>query len=262
MPARSTPTIIWYCPHLNEEGSNLQKRQEELRAAGFFVQAQTQVCDFYAAALQAIAKSNSIVPPIFMVSGVCTDSLAAIARLRMYSVLLPVMVSFTEFNEEQVLHALYSGADDYCTLGTGVALWVAKIECLLRRMRHSEKGALPLAQTTPQPVSQPAISTEAVWRLADEGWVLISPAGIRIALTTTERELLLALCTNPERRASHQQLLQAISEHNEGDEALGHNRLGVVISRLKRKATSEGVTLPIRSIYKWGYTFGAPILSE
>lgn len=262
MPARSTPTIIWYCPHLNEEGSNLQKRQEELRAAGFFVQAQTRVCDFYAAASQAIAKSNSIIPPIFMVSGICTESLAAIARLRMYSVLLPVMVSFTEFNEEQVLHALYSGADDYCTLGTGVALWVAKIECLLRRTRHSEMGVLPFAQTMPQPVSQPAISTKTVWHLADEGWVLTSPAGIRIALTTTERELLLALCANSERRASHQQLLQAISENNEGDDALGHNRLGVVISRLKRKATSEGVTLPIRSIYKWGYTFGAPILSE
>lgn len=82
-----------------------------------------------------------------------------------------------------------------------------------------------------------------------------------MALTTTERQFLHTLCSQADRRASHEQLLQAISEKTptEPEASSGHNRLGVVISRLKRKATSEGLTLPIRSIYKWGYMFGAPI---
>lgn len=90
--------------------------------------------------------------------------------------------------------------------------------------------------------------------------MLICPEGGQLDLTTTERQLLQTMCLQPDKRASHQQLLEAISNGDESeDPVVAHNRLGVVISRLKRKAQGENMTLPIRSVYKWGYMFGAAI---
>ena len=257
MLAQSSPTIIWYQPHQPVQSSVLQTRQEELKTAGFEIQIHTQARNFYPVAAQAIAEMGPATPPLFIISGINSESLAALSRLRMQSVYLPIMVDFPRFIEAHILQALYSGADDFCVLDTSAALWIAKIECLLRRSRHqSWVGGVKTAavEVAPEPV-------EPTWGLRDEGWVLTSPQGAAIALTTTERQFLLMLCSQPDKRASHQQLLEAISEQSDAntDAGAGHNRLGVVISRLKRKAALEGATIPIRSIYKWGYMFGASI---
>ena len=260
MLAQSTPTIIWYRPQKEVSGPVLQARYEELQAAGFELQLHTQPRDFYPAALQAIVNLHTSAPPLFMVAGVNSESLAAISRLRMHSVSLPIVVDFPSFSEDQVLQALYSGADDYFCLDNSAALWVAKIECLLRRVRYSEMSAVQSGFSDSTAIVE---QLGLGWILIEEGWILTSPEGRSMSLTTTEREFLLALCEQSDRRASHQQLLHAISESEDGPESLdsplGHNRLGVVISRLKRKGAVEGMNIPIRSIYKWGYMFGAPI---
>ncbi|MEZ2623113.1 response regulator transcription factor [Paenalcaligenes hominis] len=259
MLAQSAPTIIWYQPLQSARSSVLQSRQGELRTAGFEVITCTEPRSFYPAATKAFLSARAQEPVLFMISGLESESLAAISRLRMHSGYLPIMIELPAFNEEQALHALYSGADDYCVNETSTALWVAKIEYLLRRVR------LPQSQTETYPVPMPTHpiteSKTVQWSLTDDGWTLVSPEGLKLVLTTTERQFLSTLCSQPDRRASHDQLLESISEKNppESDAVSGHNRLGVVISRLKRKATSEGLTLPIRSIYKWGYMFGAPI---
>ncbi|AQS51341.1 hypothetical protein PAEH1_06820 [Paenalcaligenes hominis] len=261
MLAQSAPTVIWYQPLQSVRSAALQRRQEELRAAGFDVATYTEPRSFYPAATKAFLSAHAQGPVLFMISGLESESLAAISRVRMHSGYLPIMIELPEFNEELALHALYSGADDYCVNETSTALWVAKIECLLRRVRlpqdQTEKYPVP-APTSTHPITE---SKTAQWSLIDDGWTLVCPEGLKLVLTTTERQFLSTLCSQPDRRASHDQLLQSISEKNspESDAVSGHNRLGVVISRLKRKATSEGLTLPIRSIYKWGYMFGAPI---
>lgn len=257
MLAQSAPTIIWYQPLQAARSSALQDRQDELRAAGFEVATYTEPRSFYPAAAMAFHAVGPASSVLFMISGVESESLAAISRLRMHSGYLPIMVELVSFSEELALQALYSGADDYCVFETSTAFWVAKIECLLRRFRLPSNPPLAAASIVPE-------STEKkpqTWYLKDDGWTLVSPQAHTLALTTTERQLLHTLCSQADRRASHEQLLQAISEKTptEPEASSGHNRLGVVISRLKRKATSEGLMLPIRSIYKWGYMFGAPI---
>lgn len=257
MIAQSSPAIIWYRPQAPIHSIALQTRQEELKNAGFDIQVQTHSRDFYPAAAQAIAELGTAMPSIFMISGVNSESLAAISRLRMQSVYLPIMAAFPTFIEEQILQALYSGADDFCTLDHSAALWVAKIEGLLRRSRQ-HGWVVPRVTSIEAPAT--AAPVESTWELREEGWVLSSPEGAHIALTTTERQFLLVLCSQQDKRASHQQLLHAISEQSDTtDTGSGHNRLGVVISRLKRKAALSGAHIPIRSIYKWGYMFGAPV---
>lgn len=259
MRVQSTPTIIWYQPQQSSRGVALQSRLEDLNTAGFEVQTYILPRDFYAAATKVLANSDVLAPLIFMVSGINSESLAAISRLRLQSVDIPILVEFPSFVEELVLHALYSGADDYCVLESTAALWVAKIESLLRRSRYHE---VPLSNTmaseTPKLI---ASKRPSQWSLTDEGWLLKSPEGLQMALTTTERQFLLALCAKPEEGASHQELLCAIDSFSSTsfDVSSGPNRLGVLISRLKRKANGAGFKLPIRSIYKWGYVFSAPI---
>lgn len=257
MISPSSPTLIWYQPQQPVFSAELQAREAQLKAAGFEIQVHSQARDFHLAAAQAMADMARVTPLLFMISGVNNESLAAISRLRMQSVYLPIMVTFPSFIEERILQALYSGADDYCVLDNSAALWVAKIECLLRRSRHP---GLPASRPTWAETTSKPESIESSWALRDDGWVLQSPEGAHIALTTTERQFLLILCSQQDRRASHHQLLKAISEPgNEADVGTGHNRLGVVISRLKRKAALEGAVIPIRSIYKWGYMFSAPV---
>ncbi|MEZ2722311.1 winged helix-turn-helix domain-containing protein [Paenalcaligenes hominis] len=261
MLAQSAPTIIWYQPHQSARSAALQSRQDDLRAAGFEVVVYTEPRSFYPAATKAFHSVGTVSSILFMISGLENESLAAISRLRMHSGYLPIMVELSSFSEELALQALYSGADDYCIFETSTALWVAKIECLLRRVRvPSNQRPLTMAPVAPAVPTIPEKKSE-IWHLKDDGWTLVSPEAHKLALTTTERQFLHTLCSQADRRASHEQLLQAISEKNSIESAAisGHNRLGVVISRLKRKAASEGLTLPIRSIYKWGYMFGAPI---
>lgn len=258
MLAQSTPAIIWYQPQQATRNAVLLAREEELKVAGFEVHIHTHPQSFYPAAAKALASPRALAPLVFMISGINSESLAAISRLRMQSVYIPIMVEFPVFIEEQALQALYSGADDCCILDTVAALWVAKIECLLRRSRHYELKVLsPMGPEAPKP---PVPELQLRWFLTDEGWLLKSPEGLQIALTTTERQFLLTLCSKPDRGASHQELLSAIDgSSSDLNASSGPNRLGVLISRLKRKAFLAGLRLPIRSIYKWGYVFSAPI---
>lgn len=248
------PTIYWYQPQKMESQTQRQEHQHALQASGFNVQVIAQIVDLYQAGTEALATLNTQNPAIFIISGNSHDAVAAIARLRAQHALLPIVVELSEFNEQQILHALYCGADRYCLQNQSTDLWVATISSLLRRFRAADSRA----ETATAAVSMSQI--EKTWVVADEGWLLFSPEGDKLALTTTERQLVNALCHQPDKRASHQQLLDAISNGDESEDiSVAHNRLGVVVSRLKRKAQAQGIQVPIRSVYKWGYMFGAAV---
>lgn len=261
MCAQSTPVIIWYQPQQSFRDAALQVRQEELNTAGFEIHTYTRPRDFYSAATKIFTNVDRLVPLIFMISDINSESLAAISRLRLQSVDIPIMVEFPVFEEELVLQALYSGADDYCVLESTAALWIAKIESLLRRSRYHDVVLPHTIQVEKPAFIAPKKRQLPHWSLTDEGWLLKNPEGLQMALTTTERQFLLALCAKLEEGASHHELLSAIGGFSgtDLDVQSGPNRLGVLISRLKRKAERAGFKLPIRSIYKWGYVFSAPI---
>lgn len=254
MLAQSVPTIFWYQPQTTDVNTGPQAHEQALVTAGFTVRVFSRVAELYQSAIEALALFNTNQSVIFLISGGSNESLAALARLRSQYAQLPIVVALPEFNESQILQALYCGADQYCLQNTSTDLWAAVFSSLLRRSKSAHEKHMTVRLNTPTGATQAASS----WKLQDEGWLLTCPEGQQISLTTTERQLLQILFAQPDKRASHQQLLDAISNGDESDEmAVSLNRLGVVISRLKRKAQRANMTIPIRSVYKWGYMFGA-----
>lgn len=255
MITRNLPVVYWFQSQGLPNSEAVLKHQQAIEKAGFYISKVTNLNDFYQHALSVIISSQ---PAVFMVWGLGNDSLAALARWRTQRSGLPIVVIFPNYDEASILQGLYCGADDFCLECYGSDLWIAKIESLLRR-KASRELSPTAALVAPSP-ELPTMKAEAPWQLIEGGWVLLSPGGISIELTTTERILFLTLGQQDDRRAPHQLLLDAISDGDESQETpVAHNRLGVVISRLKRKGQEHGVSIPIRSVYKWGYMFGTDI---
>lgn len=83
------------------------------------------------------------------------------------------------------------------------------------------------------------------WTLDDDGWSLLCPDGTRLALSAGERGFLRALLAAPDTRLPRGDI---------GD-AMGARRMDMIVSRLRSKAASKGVALPVITIRGWGYAF-------
>lgn len=254
MRAHSVPTIYWYLPQKTGMTALLQAHKQALFDAGFHIQVLSVASELYQTVTELHA--TPVNSAVFMISAHGNETLAVTSRLRAMNTQLPIVVELPDFDESNILQLLYCGADQYCLQNTSTDLWIALLSSLLRR-------CVPSVVSLPTEVVQQdtvITASNASWSLADEGWLLICPEGGQLELTTTERQLLQTMCLEPDKRASHRQLLEAISNGDESeDPVVAHNRLGVVISRLKRKAQGENLVIPIRSVYKWGYMFGAAI---
>lgn len=254
MITKNLPVVYWFQSQGTPSSEAAVKHQQIIESAGFYVLKVTNLNDFYRYATEVV---SSRTPAVFMVYGLGNESMAALARLHAQCRGLPVVVILSNYNESSILQALYCGADDFCLECYGSDLWIAKIESLLRRKANA--ALIEPVVSSPTTVI-PVVKHDAPWRLVEGGWVLLCPNGVSMELTTTERIVFLTLCQQEDKRAPHQLLLDAISDGDESQEIpVAHNRLGVVISRLKRKGQEHGLNIPIRSVYKWGYMFGADI---
>lgn len=105
--------------------------------------------------------------------------------------------------------------------------------------------------------AEPDGNHQGVWRLADEGWSLISPTGISVSLTHSEKFYLECFVGQMDKRISREELLaqSAIKTHNS-------RAIDSLVSRLRRKANDQGVGLPIKSIHGWGYSFVGMLLGQ
>lgn len=261
MLAQCIPTLYWYGAEQTELEEIYLDHQHTLEATGF----QLQVLSDHKALFQAVSSTQTqnhgqFSPAIFLLSAHLKGALSLIARLRAQDPYVTLVIVQSVWDEATLLPFLYGGVDAYCIGTDSPELWAAKFSSLLRRIRVS----VPMLDVTKISSAKSFSPSEPMWVLANEGWQLFSPDGRSITLTSTERFLLLELCRQPDKRASHQQLLRALNGGKEdtSDPVIAHNRLGVVISRLKRKGSSEGVAIPIRSVHKWGYMFSASVRFE
>ena len=140
--------------------------------------------------------------------------------------------------------------------------------------RHDEQRRRPPRETLdakqtagPRPVEQDAEPGDIpangeppsdAWRLANKGWTLISPGGRTMGLTTGERDFLSRLVHAPDRKVSREAFYADGAD--DADSGVTRRRfVDVMISRLRRKATANHMTLPIRAVHGWGYMFAADI---
>lgn len=89
------------------------------------------------------------------------------------------------------------------------------------------------------------------WQLQDDGWTLRAPAGVCVALTPSERTILLVLHAEAGRAVQRERLIRALGH----DTAyyLDH-RLDMLIGRLRRKVRETvGLPLPLRAVRGVGF---------
>lgn len=145
----------------------------------------------------------------------------------------------------------------------GIDAWVpygASAEVLASAVLGHLRGRHRLRTDDGMAVAAPFIPVKGAWTLSEQGWKLRGPGGRVLALTTIERALLQCLHDAPNHRASHLSLVRALRPYAGTGNAQAlqpadHSRLGVAISRLRRKASVQGLELPLKSVHNWGYMF-------
>jgi len=236
----SPPAVILFSPSSSmQSGPANGPRLAELEAHGLTVSRCTDMPQLYAVARQAM--ENDRVCAVLLASGHSENCIVA-AQLRALYPSLGVVAITPSSMETMWLQALQSGVDHICPASAPSQLLVAILFRLLWRLDVTAASA--------------AASGRAVWSLAEHGWILASPEGQRIPLTTGERAFLMALIAAPNQRAPHAELIKAVNEAYALESAAAlQSRISVLVSRLRRKCAEHGVGLPLKSVHNWGYMF-------
>jgi len=189
--------------------------------------------------------------PLVVLEAPLPDVHNAAVRLRAIDRSLGI-VAIAEFADaESRIRTLLCGADACLPPDvTGLEL-AAVLQALVRR-------AVGLDGLDPATDAHAEEPEQAGWRLANKGWTLISPKGRTLGLTTGERDFLTRLVKAPDRKISRDAFLADGAD--EADSGITRRRfVDVMISRLRRKAAANQMTLPIRAVHGWGYMFAADI---
>lgn len=189
-------------------------------------------------------------PVLAVLNGSLNDNCSIALHMRTLHPQMRIMVLVESFDEALLIRILQSGADAYCSCNASTRLLSASLFALLRRQNA------PNVATYGDSALPPAVPDNRKWALHDQGWVLVSPTGENVPLTTVERAFMLALLHTPDLRASHAQLLAAINESHDSESLVARQaRLGVIVSRMRRKFHKYGLDLPLKSVHNWGYMF-------
>lgn len=145
------------------------------------------------------------------------------------------------------VRGLRGGADAYFVKPVHVEELAAALEAIHRRIKASEGSGG--AQQLPQPAAPRGTGR---WVLKEGDWILYDPEGRALRLTMSERAVVTALFRQRNKPVDRLQLAAALG----GDlENFDLQRVDAVVSRLRRKATAEGISLPLHAVRGTGYQF-------
>ncbi|MGB6103372.1 MAG: helix-turn-helix domain-containing protein [Pusillimonas sp.] len=242
--------VSFFAPKASARNSaSRNKRILDLQAQGFQVQRCADIPALHKY-VQASAQANT--PPAVILAGTLAQNCSAATYLRALHPGTGIVATVDPAKEADVIHLLQSGVDNYFSRQDSSALLAAILFRLFARAG---------ADIAPR---KPAAAARAgVWSLQEQAWKLESPDGVRVALTTGERAFLMVLFQAPDLRATHRELADAVNQ----DYALASSpapqgRLGVLVSRMRRKFANQGAPLPLKSLHNWGYMFTGPAHHE
>lgn len=245
MLTNMSPLLYWYTfPEVQLGEPSSTQRIQALENSGIQASALHDLMAVYSLAPENLDHAQRT---IFILEGVPHQLFAAVSRLRTINPNIGIIVLCTNLDEQFLVQLLHGGVDGYAPIHASDSLILALVNSVWRRQSQLVRG--------------PHFE-ERVWTLTAKGWVLVSPKGQRIDLTTTERRLLIGLFSQPERRADHFTLLDVLASPGSRADGAGQNRLGVIISRLKKKAENKQVQLPLRSVHRWGYMFSEDVVMD
>lgn len=173
------------------------------------------------------------------------DGLSICRRIRSDNT-TPIILLTALGEEVDRIVGLEVGADDYVTKPFSPREVVARIRSLLRRASYG------------------LVNTAVQRKLRFEGWQidplrrqLHDPSNARVAVTTTEFDLLLAFCRNPGRVITREELL---SLTHTGLAGPIERSVDVHISRLRQKIEADPKTpLLLQTVRLGGYMFTANV---
>ena len=188
--------------------------------------------------------------PLVVLEAPLPDVHNAAVRLRGIDRGLGIVAIAAFPDAESRIRTLLCGADACLSPEVSGLELAAVLQALVRRAAgmDAEPGDIPANGEPPSDA----------WRLANKGWTLISPGGRTMGLTTGERDFLSRLVHAPDRKVSRDAFYADGAD--DADSGVTRRRfVDVMISRLRRKATANHMTLPIRAVHGWGYMFAADI---
>ncbi|WEX11953.1 response regulator transcription factor [Chelativorans sp. AA-79] len=169
------------------------------------------------------------------------DGFSICRRLRA-SLTIPIVMLTALGDEINRIVGIELGADDYVTKPFHPRELIARIKGLLRRASY---GADQSLRQTPMRF--------AGWQIDPIQRQLINPEGVHVSMTTAEFDILLALCQNPGRVMTREQLLRLTHAGLAGSV---ERSIDVHISRVRQKI-EQNVREPsfIKTVRLGGYMF-------
>lgn len=161
---------------------------------------------------------------------------------------MPLLVLSAKCETVDKIVCLELGADDYVTKPFEPRELLARIRALLRRARGMSRAALPSEGPDKR-------LRFGAWRLDLDGRDLIRPDGTRLALTSHEFRLLVALAERPGRVLTRDQMLDLVA-HRQW--APFDRSIDVLVGKLRRKLDDGTGHQVIKTVRGEGYVFTPP----
>lgn len=188
--------------------------------------------------LQAVAAVESAIPRLvildLMMPGI--DGLEALKRMRNIAPGVPVILLTAKSSEDERIAGLELGADDYVTKPFSARELVLRVQALLRRSEQASDRTLPSVATI-----------EDGPLLLDSAARTLHRAGLPVALTSREFDLLAYLLSHPGVVVTRDELMEQVWGWNFGDDST----VTVHVRRLRNKVEEDPAN-PQRLLTVWG----------
>lgn len=160
----------------------------------------------------------------------------AIARMLREHADIGVVVLSRNGGVRARVHSFESGADAHLVKPVDPRELTAQLRALHRRLAGTKRT--------------PAASGSGAWLLKQDGWILEDPHGSEMHLTTAERAFVGCVIASRGAPASRDELLESLGDNPRDADP---HRIDVLVNRLRRKAASLGIALPLHAVRGRGY---------
>lgn len=171
------------------------------------------------------------------------DGFAVAAHLRSASD-VGIVLATARGSMPDRIQGMRAGADAYLVKPIHPEELAATLEAVGRRLSPSSSSSATAS------LSAPSVKSGGKWHLAGGNWLLCDPQDQILRLTTSERAVMTHLFKERGKPINREQLAATLGG-NQADFDL--QRIDTMISRLRRKAASAGMTLPLHAVRGTGY---------
>jgi two-component system response regulator PhoP len=138
------------------------------------------------------------------------------------------------------IRSFESGADAHLAKPVDPRELTAQLRALHRRLMGASRA--------------PATGGSGAWLLKQDGWILEDPHGNEMPLTTAERAFVGCLIASGGAPASRDALIESLGDNPRDADP---HRIDVLVNRLRRKAASLGIALPLHAVRGRGYVLAS-----